>query len=235
MLKIQPYGDNALIIQFAKEATVAVSQQVIALYQELKKTGRFLFLTPAFTDLTVGFDKCQISFQEAETLIRSLAEQIKFEADEVDHLIIPVCYAPPHAPDMEMVQQMTGLDAAEIIRIHTSTPFHVYMLGFIAGFPYLGNLPKQLSCQRKDKPRLQVPSGSVGIAGLQTGIYPTLAPGGWQLIGQTPLKLFNPQLATPNFLKPGDQVQFRSISIDEFQLIKIKVETEIYQAEYQNE
>lgn len=231
-MKIQPYGDNALIIQLAKEASVEVSQQVIALYHDLETTGQFQYLIPAFASLTVAFDKSVLSFAKAEELIRSVAQKTSYAQEKAKHLTIPVCYEGPHAPDMQLVERITGLSRNEIVQLHTNTTFHVYMLGFIAGFPYLGNLPQQLHCERKASPRLKVPQGSVGLAGLQSGIYPTEAPGGWQLIGRTPLHLFNPKRDPPNLLKPGDKVQFREISSDEYQLINIKIETDIYQPEY---
>ena len=135
------------------------------------------------------------------------------------------------APDLDDVARFSNLSRAEIIKLHTAKTYRVFMLGFIAGFAYMGTLPDQLNSTRKASPRLKVPAGSVGLAGLQTGIYPTEAPGGWQIIGRTPLDIFDPQRDQPTLLLPGDQVSFRPIVQDEFQIIRLKIETGIFEME----
>lgn len=133
---------------------------------------------------------------------------------------IPVCYESEFAPDLESLAKDIDLSPDQIISLHTSTTYDVFMMGFLPGFPYLGQLPAQLECKRKAVPRKLVSAGSVGIAGKQTGIYPLDAPGGWQLIGQTPLKIFD-ALAEESFLmKMGDKVKFKSISAETFNKIQ---------------
>ena len=129
---------------------------------------------------------------------------------------IPVCYEEQYAPDLQQLAIATNTSVEEVIRIHTSKPYKVYMLGFLPGFAYLGELDEKISMPRKPQPH-QVVAGSVGIAGRQTGIYPLASPGGWQIIGRTPLKLFDPGKEDPTLLKTGDMVQFTSISQHAFE------------------
>lgn len=230
-MKINPYGESALLVQFDEEISIATSQKVVALYRSLDQSQKFTFLIPAYNSLTVGFDPKHLSMKESLSYIKS----INFDLPEVNtnthQFVVPVCYDEEYAPDMGEVEQLTGLSKHEIIQLHSSNTYHVFMLGFIAGFSYLGTLPEALHCPRKLSPRMKVPAGSVGLAGEQTGIYPSEAPGGWQLIGRTPLDLFNQKQNPPNFLSPGDSVKFRPITSDEFKLIRIKIETEIFEPE----
>ena len=130
---------------------------------------------------------------------------------------IPVCYEKNYAPDMEEVAAVKNLSPAEVARIHASSEYRVYMLGFVPGFAYMAEVDERIAMPRKDEPRLQVPAGSVGITGRQTGVYPFATPGGWQLIGRTPLQLFNKEEDQPVLLKAGDRIQFYSITADEFE------------------
>lgn len=129
---------------------------------------------------------------------------------------IPVLYGDEWGPDLDEVATFAGLQVAEVIALHASRPYRVYMLGFSPGFPYLGLLPAQLAIPRRSTPRTTVPAGSVGLADRQTGIYPIATPGGWQLIGRTPIPLYRKTSLTPFLLKPGDLVRFTPIERDEF-------------------
>lgn len=231
-MKIQPFGDKALLVSFEKRIDPEINQQVIDLYHTLKASGHFTFLTPAYCSLTVGIDRTLYTISEGTELIRKLAScpptnQMAYNRE----VTIPICYEEEFALDMKEVSRMTGLSADEIIEKHSDTQFRVYMLGFVAGFAYLGTLPEELVCQRKHTPRKSVPKGAVGLAGHQTGIYPVNAPGGWQIIGQTPVDMFDTRREEPNLLFPGDTVKFRPISVDEFKLIALKQETGIYSME----
>lgn len=231
-MNIQPFGDKALLVTFEKKIDPEINQQVINLYHTLKASGNFTFLTPAYCSLTVGIDRTLYTISEATELINELAShpptnQMAYVRD----VTIPVCYDAEFALDMDEVCQTTGLSRSQIIEIHSSTQFRVYMLGFVAGFAYMGTLPKELVCARKKSPRKSVPKGAVGLAGHQTGIYPVNAPGGWQIIGQTPVEMFDTRREEPNLLFPGDKVRFRAISKDEFKLIALKQETGIYSME----
>lgn len=230
-MKIQPYGDQALLVRFDEQIDPKINQQVLSLYEMIKREDWVQYLIPAYQSLTIGIEPKTISLAQAYELISEMYTDSVSSNPHQKHLVIPVCYEGIYSPDMVDVEKTTGLSASDIIEIHTSQVYHVYMLGFVAGFPYMGSLPKALHCPRKAQPRLKVAQGSIGLAGAQTGIYPTEAPSGWQLIGQTPIPLFIPAYSPPNTLNPGDRASFRAISEDEFKLIKIKVETGIYEPE----
>lgn len=223
MVKISfhSYGDRALLLQWDQHIAPEINGEVIRLSRKIEQAGLpgVRFLIPAYCSLTIGFDPELTSLKDLSGHIKSLAED-KSEANEenIQHrkLIIPVCYEGACAPDLDWVSQKSGLSSKQIIQLHTGTTFRVFLLGFLPGFPYLGTLPKVLDMPRKKTPRLRVPAGSVGLAGLQTGIYPQESPGGWQIIGRTPRKIFDPQRSPPFLLQPGDQVQFRAITLQEF-------------------
>ena len=228
---ILPYGESALLVNFEQKIDEAVNARVIRLHQALQNIAGIRYTIPAYASLTVGFDSQQVSADELRELIYSINLQDKNAGTEGERYVIPVCYEGDFAPDMQEVSELTGLEKPEIISLHTGTPYRVFMLGFIAGFAYLGSLPEALQCPRKQSPRKQVPQGAVGLAGFQTGIYPTDAPGGWQLIGQTPIKTFDPKAKVPVKLQPGDQVRFKAISQAEFESISDSVKFGTYEWE----
>ncbi|OEK05134.1 5-oxoprolinase subunit PxpB [Roseivirga misakiensis] len=233
-MRVDPFGDSALIVTFDREISIEVNQRVIALYQKLKSNPTFNFLIPAYNSLTLGLSSNATSFEEASALIHQnyseLADQDQLITSSKT-FVIPVCYAPDFSLDMDEVVLHTKISQEEIIEYHTSQVYHVYMLGFVAGFAYMGSLPKALDCPRKTTPRLKVPKGAVGLAGLQTGIYPAMAPGGWQIIGNTPIEMFNPENNPASVLQPGDSVKFRAIGKEEYRFIQLKIETDIFEME----
>lgn len=178
----------------------------------------------AYQSLTIVYDVPRVrrqSSSSAATFVREWIAQAvsKRQASNVvtRQITIPVCYDEALAPDMKSVEAITGLSRNEIIALHTSTLFRVYMIGFLPGFPYMGEVPSALHVPRRATPRQQVAMGSVGLAGVQTGIYPVMSPGGWQIIGRTPLAMFDPSRDFPALLAPGDKVQFVSIDRSEFE------------------
>lgn len=229
-MKIKPYGDQALLVEFDKEMDLATSQRVIALFRAMQGFKGVKYLIPAYHTLTIGFEN-----KKNVKAIYQFIEAFDFKEESgkvINEIVtIPVCYELPYALDMKDVQDMSGLSKDQIIEMHCGTHYHVFMLGFLAGFAYMGQTNELLNVPRKQTPRLQVPQGAVGLAGNQTGIYPTEAPGGWQIIGQTPIPLFDPKSADPTLLEPGGKVKFRPISLDEYKLIEIKLSTGIYQKE----
>lgn len=225
MIEILPYGDSALLINFEQKIDKKVNQKVTAWEKHIREFATGIqFTIPAYCSLTVGFDSTQTNFEELEKWISSQKHLMSFEEENIELAIkyIPVCYEKEFALDKEEIQAQTNLSWEEIIQLHTQNPFRVFMLGFLPGFPYLGKLSEKLQVHRKKTPRLKVPALSVGLAGLQTGIYPSEAPGGWQIIGQTPITIFNPEKANPFLLKTGEQIQFYSISKEKFEQIKIE-------------
>ncbi|MFT6970428.1 MAG: inhibitor of KinA [Roseivirga sp.] len=220
-MKILAFGDSALLVNFEQKIDEATNQKVIDLATWLKTKSEVTYLIPAYCSLTVGFDTTKHKFEQLSQLIEAFDISDQTKQNEISKTIeIPVCYADEFALDLEDVMAQTGLSKAEIIKLHTHQVFKVYMLGFIAGFAYMGALPDQLKVSRKQQPRKIVHEGAVGLAGVQTGIYPTDAPGGWQIIGQCPTPMFDPSRAQPSYLQPGDVVQFKSISRQEFSALK---------------
>jgi len=137
---------------------------------------------------------------------------------------IPVCYGGEFGPDIQFVAEHNSITTDDVVRIHSGAEYQIYMIGFTPGFPFLGGLPKKLHTPRLETPRSFVPKGSVGIANNQTGIYPLASPGGWQLIGKTPLKLFTPERSNPFIYKTGDRIKFKPISAEDYIRLAEEVE-----------
>jgi inhibitor of KinA len=221
-----PLGDAAVVVQFGHTIDAATHHAIQAVSAHLARQP-FVGLrevVPAFTTLTVYYDpwlvsqggQCQPYERVAATLQRVLAEApaLPLVAAEVQE--IPVWYGGEYGPDLAFVAQHTGLVPSEVIARHAAPNYLVHMLGFAPGFPYLGGLDAALATPRLALPRALVPAGSVGIAGPQTGIYSLPTPGGWQLIGRTPLRLFNPTWAQPSLLRAGQHLRFVPIGAAEY-------------------
>jgi inhibitor of KinA len=181
---------------------------------------------PAYCTLTVFFDPLkviatdlpgQFCYDKVSLYLKKLGLTKREKSTSVaDQLIIPVCYGGDFGPDILTVAQTNNLTEAEVIEMHTSVQYTVYMIGFVPGFAYMGGMDEKLTTSRKQTPDAEIAAGSVGIAGTQTGIYPMETPGGWQIIGRTPLKMFDVDRAQPSLLKSGDLITFKAIGIEEF-------------------
>lgn len=224
-----PLGDSALTIDFGNSIDDQTNQKVLQLYHQIKDAHipHLTDLVPAYSSLTVYYDVISVystehsAFEAISELIENITEEKPKPVDGTKRLIdIPVCYEIKYALDIYEIARQKNLSVEEIIAIHTSKTYRVYMLGFIPGFSYMGLVDEQIEVPRKTEPRPNVEAGSVGIAGRQTGIYPLNSPGGWQIIGKTPLRLFNKDLAQPVLFEPGDEVKFYSITEDEFEDFK---------------
>ncbi len=225
---IKIYGDQAVLINFEQQIDPAINAAVIALQNAIvqAKIDGVTYMIPAYCSLTVGYNPKVIEFGILQEVIQQIAigvtskDMSDFRKSDISNsqrlLKIPVCYEEPYALDLKELSEEKNLSVEKIIELHTSQIFKVYMLGFLPGFVFMGKLPNALQCNRKVTPRLRVPASSVGIAGFQTGIYPTESPGGWQILGRTPLRIFNPQLEKPFHFQAGDEVQFYSITAAEF-------------------
>lgn len=236
MMEIKAYGDRAILINFDQKIDPEINQQVIALGQAIEAATwvGVQYLIPAYCSLTLAYDPEVTTFASLKQAIASLDSMaLKKSIGNSRTLSIPVCYDEPFAWDLADVVTVTQLSAEEIISLHTSTLFRVYMLGFLPGFVYMGRLPEALQCKRKTTPRLKVPAQAVALAGFQTGIYPSEAPGGWQIIGKTPVKVFDPRLEDPFLFRAGDSVSFRAISRAEFDQIEEEVNHFNYKPEIQ--
>lgn len=222
---IHPFGDRALLLQWEQRIDPGINTAVVQLSEAIQRLDwpGVAYCQPAYCSLTIGFQPERISYQALTEAIRNLVtglEQGTTADVAARQVVVPVCYEGEMSPDLTWMSQYTGLTEEQIVQLHTGTPFRVFMLGFLPGFPYLGILPKVLEMPRKETPRVRVPAGSVALAGLQTGIYPLESPGGWQIIGRTPWQVFDPNRASPFLLQPGDEVRFRAISEKDFQQMK---------------
>jgi inhibitor of KinA len=219
--RIYNIHDQAITIEFAQNISEATNRQVIALQHAIESNPfkGFIECVPAYGSLTVYFSE-QVSAAAVRSWLSDLSSLVSETIDSSSTLgkkiCIPVCYDPSLGVDLPWVSSHLNMSIEEIISLHASVFYRVYMIGFIPGFPYMGTLPEQLEVPRKQTPSLKIPMGSVAIAGKQTGIYPAEVPGGWQVIGRTPLKMFDPSNSPCSFLNAGDIVQFKPITLEAF-------------------
>jgi inhibitor of KinA len=220
-MSIAPLGDAALTITLGHEITDAVNQKVHALFRAIAAAGipGITDIVPAYTTLTIYYnisDSAKNTYESITRQIRPfLTQSLPTENTSARMLNVPVCYHPEFGPDLEEMSRQKNTTVEALIQSHTAKVYRVYMVGFLPGFAYMGTVDEALATPRKARPRTSVPAGSVGIAGRQTGIYPFDSPGGWQLIGRTPITLFSAHAKDPVFFQPGDEVRFFTIGRDE--------------------
>lgn len=213
--QIVAFGESGLLIILGDEIDFEVNQQVHFLKEWIRNSGieGINELIPAYASLLIEFDPYIIDANLIHDRVVegiSQTQQVIYRSNQT--IEIPTIYGGEYGPDLEFVASFTKLSASEVIRLHSEVEYTVIMMGFSPGFPYLGGMNPILAVPRLSSPRMRVPAGSVGIAGKQTGIYPSDSAGGWQLIGWTPVKLFNP-VSEPHFLlKPGDRLRFQPVS-----------------------
>lgn len=234
---ITPLGEAAVLVSFGDTIDPAIHNKVHAFANSLAKKpfDGMTEYTEAFSSVAVYYDmvrlqaqaklhhfttaKLPLAYQAAVECIRDILAQVDFSVTEKSRRVrIPVCYGGEFGPDLEEVAAQHNISAADVVRIHTGGKYLVYMIGFAPGFPYIGGLPESIATPRRSSPRLAIPAGSVGIAGGQTGVYPIETPGGWQLIGKTPVPLFQPECTkSPSLLQAGDAIEFYAISAEEYE------------------
>lgn len=227
-----PLGDQAVLIEFGKEISADVYKGVQHLVSTLDtmQPDWLIEYIPAYTTLTVVYNPIaflkkhfashlpyHIICDEIKTF---LSVDMNVPTVEKRTIEIPVCYGGKFGPDLSFVAESNELTEEEVIHIHSNGKYLVYMIGFAPGFPYIGGMPSEIATPRRSSPRLKIPARSVGIAGSQTGIYPIETPGGWQLIGSTPLQLFNIHHHPPTLLQAGDHVRFKPISYEEYRYLE---------------
>ncbi|MEK6752909.1 MAG: 5-oxoprolinase subunit PxpB [Chloroflexota bacterium] len=207
---LKPLGDSALLIELGNEINPALNQRIHALNALLQNPILGILETvPAYSTLLIHYDPLILTFDQAAHWVRDKMTQLDDSFHRTPRrLEVPVRYGGASGPDLEAVAVSKGISPADVIRIHSEREYTVYMMGFTPGFPYLGTLDERLIMPRMETPRTLVKAGIVAIAGSQTGIYPLDSPGGWHLIGWTPLKLFDPASETPFLFSPGDVVTF---------------------------
>ncbi|WP_158967252.1 5-oxoprolinase subunit PxpB [Paraglaciecola sp. L3A3] len=215
-------GDSGLSLLFDEPISQRLSRKIISLANicQIQFSDKLEQIIPAYQSLTLHYYPAKISFTDLSNELNSLLQhplpEVNYQAKQV---IIPVCYEQPFSLNLDKVAEHNNLSVQHVIQLHSETEYFVHMLGFSPGFLYLGGLPPQLTCARKSSPDLSVPAGSVGIGGSQTGIYPQNSPGGWQIIGRTPIPLFNIRQPQPCVAQPLDTVKFKPICAAEFEQI----------------
>ena len=240
MLKITALGDSAVVVSLGSGIDESALPRVRALAEAIERVRApaILDVVPAFATVAVYYDPVAFAGftgKPLENVIRFIQSCAQGEgpaapfaratADAavgglkaaIPCLDIPVCYGGEFGPDLGALAAHSGLSADEVVARHCGAGYRVHAIGFMPGFPHLAGLPRELHMPRRDTPRTRVPAGSVGIGGAQTGVYPAETPGGWQLIGRSPLVLFSPDRTPPALLRTGDRVRFRAISRDEFE------------------
>lgn len=213
---LSPLGDCALVIRFGEVLAPECNDRVHALSAALAALPGLRDRVPAYSSLTLHYDPLHWRYAELAAAIAPYLDRSEASPGPGRQITLPVCYGGAFGPDLDEVARHARMRPDEVIARHTGGDYRVYFLGFSPGFPYLGGLAPELATPRRATPRTQVPAGAVGIAGAQTGIYPQATPGGWQLIGRTPLVLFDPDAASPCLLAPGDRLRFVAITPDEF-------------------
>jgi len=229
--KISSLGDTALIIDFGNIIDESINKVVHSLFYQLQNDPipGMIEAVPAYSSLTIYYDvlfirnklnKQTTAFEWVSEGLKKYISKENIETGDPQLLIkIPVCYENEYASDLSFIASQNDISAEEVIYLHTAATYHVYMLGFLPGFAYMGMVDEKISSSRKQKP-VFVEAGSIGIAGLQTGIYPFRSQGGWQIIGRTPVELFDKEKINPVLFKPGDKIQFYSITKNEFEDLK---------------
>ncbi|MFC8688652.1 5-oxoprolinase subunit PxpB [Brevibacillus porteri] len=227
--EFSPLGDSGIIVKLG-DVIDQRTHEIVVMFTDFLQENPFpgmKEIVPGFTTVTVYYDPIILAQQSRHNLmpyesvlaiLDQMFQELTVTCKAEPRLVeIPVCYGGSFGPDLDMVAQQNSLTREEVIAFHSSAEYLVYMIGFAPGFPYLGGMDERLATPRRSSPRLSIPKGSVGIGGAQTGIYSIETPGGWQIIGRTPLSLFQPNESQPSLLRAGDKVRFRPISEQEYE------------------
>ena len=217
--RIVALGDSALAVEFEERIDPIVNARVIWLAASLQAgdTPGVRDVVPTFRSVAVYYDPLRTRIDDlVEWLERAAIGSVAAQSAERRPIEVPVCYGSEFGPDLADVARFAGMSPEEVVRVHSGATYRVFMLGFVPGFAYMGTLDARIAAPRRSTPRLRVPVGSVGIAGAQTGVYPAETPGGWQLIGRTPVKPFDLSRPAPFLFNAGDAVQFVPIARSEY-------------------
>lgn len=218
-VKIMPAGDRGMVVEFGNKIDIQINDRVQKLKKLLKKEQLqgVLELQPTFRSLMIYYEPLDISYAELEKKVRALSEEEGAVIQKKKRILkIPCCYGARFGPDLRDMEKHTGLDRDEIIAIHSAVDYRIYMMGFLPGFVYLGGLDGRIEMPRLSAPRVKIPAGAVGIGGNQTGVYPVASPGGWRLIGGTPVEFYDAGREEPILCHAGEYIRFVPISLDDY-------------------
>lgn len=225
-VKLLSHGDTALAVEFGERIDRALSERVLALYERLAQSmpPGVVELVPTFRSLMVHYDPLRTSHADLARRLEGLCSGLEGARLASRLWNIPVCYEPVFGLDLQEVASRTGLTPADVVECHSGTTYHVYMIGFTPGYPYMGDLPAQLALPRRENPRTRLPAGSVAIATTLTAVYTLQSPGGWHILGRTPVPLWSRERNPPSLLAPGDQVRFVPVSLAEYERLAKQAE-----------
>ena len=218
-MRFQAASDQSLLVYLGEEIGASAHERVLQLLRLLQneRAAWIRNLQPAYCSLLVTFDAIVVDHAEVQAKLKEYERRAaKTPALRARVVEVPVCYGGEFGPDLEEVATKQGLSAAKVIALHCARTYHAYFLGFVPGFAHLGEVAREIAVPRLETPRKAVPAGSVAIAGRQTGVYPFSTPGGWRLIGRTPVEIFKKDREPMEWISIGDQVKFRPISREEF-------------------
>ncbi len=233
-LTYKPFGERSILIEWPAVINEVILQDIIRFKEEITSFNieSIVEIKTAYNSLLIIYNAVCRNFENEVSILKSIYKSSDLEYDRMSKLwVIPVCYDSVFGIDLEAIALEKGLSKEVVIKRHIQAIYTVYFIGFLPGFLYLGGLDESLYIPRKSTPRLQIKKGAVAIGGQQTGVYPSESPGGWNIIGNTPVEFFNPKLETPCFAKSGDKICFKSVSLKEYNDIKILVEAGVYQLE----
>ena len=232
-----PAGDEALVIEFGKTIDEEINNRVISMATSIrnKRIKGVREILPTYRSLMVFYNPKKISYIRLVSTVKALGfKENEGEEEEKKTLIVPCCYDDSFGPDLSDMSKELGLTKEEIVKIHSKKKYKIYMLGFLPGFVYLGGLDKRINIPRLQTPRTKIPARSVGIGGAQTGVYPVDSPGGWRLIGSTPLDFYDIKREDPVLCEAGEYIRFMPVSKPEYSDIRREIEAGNYKPEYEN-
>jgi len=226
-IQFQPLGDTGIQVRFGSDISEETNQEIRLFADYLKEQNieGIIEWVPAYTTLTIFYRPDKVVYMDLCKKLEDIQNTLQKADDQSQSTIyeIPVLYGGEVGPDLSEVATHNGLTEDEVISIHSGQPYLIYMMGFVPGFPYLGGMPEEIATPRRENPRAKIEAGSVGIAGEQTGVYPLETPGGWQIIGRTPVKLYDPEKEEPILLSAGVYIRFVPVGQKEYEEIEIAV------------
>lgn len=227
-----PSGDNGVLIKLEDKISENINRKIrdLSYYIYTHKFQGLIELVPAYNSILLIYNPIEISYKEVIIELKEIEENIEnISPPKAEIIEVPVLYGGEYGPDLEFVAEHNGLNINDVINIHSGRDYLIYMLGFTPGFPYLGGMAEEITAPRLEVPRRSIPEGSVGIAGNQTGIYPIESPGGWRIIGRTPIKLFDINRKPEVLLSQGQYIRFMPISMDEYEAAQNEVQNGTYE------